>query len=500
MDIKNILQTLLRWSRKISPPLPVGGLYITDSAVRYVQFKGDGAVRGSLKLQPGVVNEGRIKNKKALTAILSELHKRVSSNSRHSINVVLSLPIVNVYVQPFSVPRVAESNFSEAADLNAKMISPIEVEKSYYSWQRIQDDSGAAASISLLGAFVHREVVDEFTEALEAANFGIAAVEFASMSLIRDIESNKIVKNDRPYVVAEMTAEGLNFITVRKRVPHFHYLHSWADIQGDGNAVSLDNLKLAFETELGKIAKFFATRWSGETMTDVVIITPSFADEVISSLEQKFKGVNIKVFRPQDVSVVKGAAIRGLVSRSEDIEISLASLSATDIFENQQTVNFVRIWRNVFVTAFGFLLAVFVVSNVFARQEFTKLAQDVNSISGDPNIEEFDRLRQEAERFNELVESVLAIRSQGYDLSPFISKMAELAGDEITISRLSFQSLGARVLINGVAPNQGAAVRFKNRIVGQNQFSDADLPLTNVSDVGNAISFTLTFEINSLDF
>lgn len=243
MDIKNVLQTLLRWSRKISPPLPVGGLYITDSAVRYVQFKGDGAIRGSLKLQPGVVNEGRIKNKKALTAILSELHKRVSSNSRHSINVVLSLPIVNVYVQPFSVPSVAESNFSEAADLNAKMISPIEVEKSYYSWQRIQDDSDAAASISLLGAFVHREVVDEFTEALEAANFGIAAVEFASMSLIRDIESNKIVKSGRPYVVAEMTAEGLNFITVRNGVPHFHYLHSWADIQGDGKAVSLDNPK-----------------------------------------------------------------------------------------------------------------------------------------------------------------------------------------------------------------------------------------------------------------
>lgn len=500
MDIKNILQTLIKWSRKISPPLPVGGLYITDSAVRYVQLKGDGAIRGSLKLQPGVITEGRIKNSGALVAILSELHKRVYSNSRHSISVVLSLPIVDVYVQPFSVPRVAEGNFSEAADLNAKMISPLEVEESYYSWQRVRDDGGVAGSISLLGAFVQRVIVDEFAQALESANFGIAVVEFASMSLVRDIESKKIVKNGKPYVVAEMTAEGLSFITVRKGVPHFHYLHPWAEIQGDGNAVSLDNLKLAFETELGKVTKFFATRWSGEDMSDILVITPSFADEIISSLEQKFKDINVRVFRPQHVSVAKGAAIRGLVPRSDDIEISLASLSVTDIFENQQTVNFVRIWRNVLVTAFGFLLAVFVVSNVFARQEFTKLVQDVDFISGNPNIEEVDRLRQEAERFNKLVESAFVIRSQGYDLSLFISKMAELAGDEITISRLSFQSLDTRVLINGISPNQDAAVRFKNRIVEQSQLSDVDLPLTGVSDDGNAVSFTLTFKINSLDF
>jgi len=499
-EVKKILSILSGWIMKISPPLPIGGLQITDFAIRYVQFKGGGAIRGSLKLQPGVVSGGRIKNKETFVAALSELHRRVHSNSRQSISVVLSLQIVNVYVQPFSVPSVAEGNFEEAVGLNAEMISPIDVEKSYRSWQRVEDGVDASGSINLLGAFVRKEIVDEFVGALEEANFGIAAVEFASMSLVRDIENKKIVKGGKPYIVIGITAAGLSFIVARKGVPHFHYLHSWAEVQGDGNSVSLDNLKLAFETELSKVIKFFTTRWSGKAMTDVVIITPSFANEIGSLLEKKFKGLKAKILQPQEVGVAEGAAIRGLMPRSQDMEISLSSLSAMDVFENQQIVNFTRIWRNVFVTALGFLLAVFVASNIFARQEFTKLAQDVNSFSGNPDIEEFDKLRQDATQFNELVESAYAIRSQGNDLSPFISKMGEIAGEEITITRLSFQSLDTPALINGNAPNQDAAVRFKNRVVEQAQFTDVDLPLANVSDDGNKVLFTLTFKINSLDF
>jgi len=499
-NVKKIFGTLRELIEKISPPLPIGGLQITDFAVRYVQLKGSGAIRGSLKLQPGVISRGRIKNKEALVAVLSELHRRVHFNSRHSVNVVLSLPIVDVYVQPFSVPSVAKGNFTEAADLNAKMISPIEVEKSYYSWQRVRGGERVAADISLLGAFVNKEVVDEFVEALEEANFGIAAVEFASMSLVRDIESKKIVESGNPYVVVEMTAEGLNFITVRKGIPHFHYLHPWAEIQGDGSTVSLGNLKLAFEAELEKVTKFFATRWPGEVMTDVVIITPSFKNEINSVMEQKFKDINTKLFQPQEINVAKGAAIRALLPRSEDREISLASLSAKDVFENQQTANFIRIWRNVYVAALGFLLAVFLLFNMFTRQELIKLTQSVGFLSESQNIEEFNRLEQEAERFNSLVEFVYMIRSQSYNLASFISKVGELSGDEVVITRLFFQSNDPLVGINGRAPDQTAAVKFKNRILEQNRFSNVELPLANVSDDGNTVSFTITFEINSLDF
>ena len=122
MDFKKILHTLRRWAEKISPPVPIGGLYINDTAVRYAQFKGDKVVYTSLRLSPGTVNEGRIGNRAVLVSVLEEIHRRTSYNSRLGVSAVLRLPIRDVYIQTFSVPRVAQANFDEAAELNAKMI------------------------------------------------------------------------------------------------------------------------------------------------------------------------------------------------------------------------------------------------------------------------------------------------------------------------------------------------------------------------------------------
>ena len=224
MDIKNILKTLSKWTRKLSPPLPVGGLQVTDSAVRYIQIKGGRAQSASIKLRPGVVEEGKVKNIQAFSLVMSELHRRVSPNPRRIVSVVLTLPIRDVYIQPFSVPRVASTEFEEAADLNAKMTSPIDVNNSYYGWQRITGDDDVRDDVKVLGAFVSKDVADGFINALEDAGFGIAAVEFSSMSIVRNIAQSSVIGPGKPYIAVDITSEGMNFITVRKGAPHFHYL------------------------------------------------------------------------------------------------------------------------------------------------------------------------------------------------------------------------------------------------------------------------------------
>jgi len=109
MNKEDLLRELKKWLRKISPPLPIGGMHITDFAVRYAGVKGGGKfVRESVRLQPGIVESGKIKNKDALSAALAELHRRVLPNLRKPISVVLSLPIRDVYIQTFSTPQVSE--------------------------------------------------------------------------------------------------------------------------------------------------------------------------------------------------------------------------------------------------------------------------------------------------------------------------------------------------------------------------------------------------------
>jgi len=500
MDFKKILHTLRRWVEKISPPIPIGGLYINDIAVRYTQLKGDKIIYTSLRLEPGTVSEGRVKNRAALVSMLKEIHRRAFSNSRIGASAVLSLPISDVYIQTFSVPRVAQANFNEAAELNARMISPIDVKKSYYGWQRVSEDFDIKSDVKLLGAFVLREIADEFISVLEEAGFGVAAVEFASMSIVRDIEHNGVIEKGKSYIAVEIATDGIHFTAVRKSTPHFHYLHSWAEIQGDGKSISFENFTSAVAAELGKVVNFFSTHWTGEPMGDVVIVTPSFGDKLAMFLGERFKGLNMKVVGPSVVNVSHGAALRGVLARTLDMEISLASLSALDVFERQQVSNFVRIWRNVFVAGLGFLLAVFVTANFFVRRESMRIAGEVDSVLDDPRAVEFNTLEQDAIRFNNLVDSIAGIRGDGHILSPLLTEVDKLAGNNVSITRLSFKSLDVPVLLNGSASSQDAVVSFKNRIVEREQFANIDLPLAGLSDDGNVVSFTLTFEVESLDF
>ena len=500
MDFKKILNTLRQWTKKISPPIPIGGLYINDTAVRYAQFKGDKVIYTSLRLEPGTVKDGRIKKRAALVSILEEIHRRTSSNPRIGTSVIFSLPIRDVYIQTFSVPRVAEENFKEVAELNVRMISPIDVDKSYYGWQKIDNKFDIKNDVKLLGAFVLKEIADEFVSVIEEAGFGIAAVEFASMSVVRSLERDDIVKKGESYIAIEIATDGMHFTAVRKSVPHFHYLHTWREVQGNEKVVSLEDFKNAVAVELGKVVNFFSTHWTSETMNDVIIVTPTFGDELVAFLGKRFKGLNVKIVDPSSVSVAHGAASRGTLTRAFDKDISLASFSALQIFERQQVSNFVRIWRNVFVAGLGFLLAVFVTANIFVRKESTRIANEIDSTLNDPRVVEFNTLEQDASRFNNLVSSIINIREQGHIISPLLVEVDRLAGSDISISRLSFSSLDNPVILNGNAPSQDAAVSFKNRIVGQAQFDNVDFPLSGLSDDGNVVSFTITFEVKSLNF
>ncbi len=498
-SFKEILGTIRGWVKKISPPLPVGGLQVTDSALRYARIKGGNMISASLQLQPGTVENGKIKNRDAFVAALKELHHRVPLNPRKTGNVVLSLPVNDVFIQTFSMPRVAEANFDEAASLNASMVSPVDVENSYYGWQKLDEKLGSSNEINLLGAFVLRSVADNFIVALEEANFGIAAVEFSSMSIARDIASRKIIPSGQPYVAAEITAEGINLMVASNNVPYFHYLNPWSEIQGESRTISSESFRNTLYSELNRIVNFYSTHWSG-SIKDIVIITPSLVEEVKSLAEEKFKGMNVRVISPHEASAVVGAATRGLIPRSEDFQISLASLTALGVFKKKQLINFVRIWRNAFAVILGLLLAVFVVVDIFVVRELNRVTADMGSLADNPDVELLNSLKSDAGEFNSLVSSITKIKSGGYPLSLLFSKISELAGSEVFITRVGFTGVDSPVAINGIVPNEEAAIRFKNVLASQPQFTGVNLPFSNISSQGNSVSFSLTLMVRSLEF
>ena len=146
MSIKKLTTSLLRL---LSPEPQIGGLEITDSVVRFRDIKKEKVVNVSLRLPPGIIELGKIKENQRpnLVAALKDIHSQLTADGKKIVNVVLTLPSSNVYIQSFNISRVAEDNLTEAAELNLRMLSPIPIETSYYGWQKIgEGETGGGAA------------------------------------------------------------------------------------------------------------------------------------------------------------------------------------------------------------------------------------------------------------------------------------------------------------------------------------------------------------------
>src|SRR3989344_609058 len=135
MNIKGVTSGLIRL---LSTSTQIGGLEITDSGIHFLGIKKDGFTTASLRLPPGIIESGKVKEgqKPNLVSALKNIHSQLSADSKKIINIVLTLPDSNIYIQSFNVSSVAEENLVEAADLNLRMLSPIPIESSYLEWRQ----------------------------------------------------------------------------------------------------------------------------------------------------------------------------------------------------------------------------------------------------------------------------------------------------------------------------------------------------------------------------
>lgn len=498
MNVKTATSRLIRL---MTTPPQIGGLEITDSGLRFLGIKRDGFLKASLRLPPGIIESGKVKEgqKTNLVEAFKNLHSQLSANSKKIINVFFSLPSSNVYIQSFNVSMVAEENLAEAADLNLRMLSPIPIETSYFSWQRIGESETGGGTIELLGAFAVAANVDDIIFALRDAGFGVAAVEFASLSLVRWLNDLKAIDRNLSYLIINMTTEGLDFIVVRKGNLYFDYFYPWSLIQGDSRNISLDSLKEVMEAEVTKVLNFYLGHWGGQ-IKNVLVVAPSIHEEIKNILNKKFSYLTVEAMNTLGTAVAHGAALRGKLPRGEDTDISLTSETAANIFGEEQILRFVSIWRNALFAVAGFILLIFALTNVYLIKAARDMAgkSDTSTIY-QSEVLELKQLESKAGNFNRLVELVSVAKNLKRDISPFLINLNDLAGRKISFDRIYLQALDRPVDISGSASSEDAILEFKQQL--ESQFSDVNLPLSSIVMKSNGqLAFTVSFIIKNLIF
>ncbi len=499
MDTRKILSIL-------NPQPAIGGLKISDLHMRYVRVKAAGLATAFLKLAPGIIKEGKVKDREGFINALKELHSQISKKSKEKISIIVTLPDDNVYIEVFGLPQAAGANLEEAAHLNLQMISPIDFNNSYSDWQLIGEKIVDGNQLEVLGAFIQKEIVDDFEHCLKEAGFVVVAIECPAFSLSRlAIEEGANVENKDAYILLQIGTNGLGFNVIRRGNFCFNHFVPWQSVYGEKRETSLADFKNIIINEIQRVLKFYENHWGGQ-INNLLLVSPRLNQEVSQIISGNFpiqvQMLALKRFRelePVWFSAL-GSALRGLIPRSKDIIISLASVGTEKEFYQQRVLSFARIWRNIVIAAMCLVFVIFLAADIFIIRTIYSLNRQLAGSVRQPEVVELNNLKEEAQIFNNKVALALAVNKEKINWAPFLEKIKNLAGSDIVFQRIFAQSLDAPALISGRAINEEAALDFQKALSGQPQFENVDLPLASLIQTAGGVNFSVSFRIKNLQF
>ncbi|MCL5017375.1 MAG: hypothetical protein M1155_01790 [Patescibacteria group bacterium] len=480
----------------------IGGISIDSDSVRFMLLNDGTVEKIGVVLEPGIVVGGRMKNREAFLKALLALRYKLG-NPREEIHVIISLPPNNVYTQAFSLPIIEENLIDEAAKLNLQLISPIDIKTVYMDWERIGESQEEGGKLELLGGFIDKTIVNEFASVFREAGFGVVAVEFPALALSRVIREDSYNSNtSKPQVILSVSNDGPEFIVIKNNHLYFNYFVPWSSVEG--RSISLSVFSNILTQEMKKVLNFYSSHWN-EQLSELILVTQGLYGEIESIikenlpflsvkpliLSEKHSGLNVAWY------VALGSALRGRIPRSQDVFISLMDVGTEQSFFESRVTFFVKIWRMVIISMMGAVALLFFMEGLFFVQISNNLSSQLSFVTAGQAGQEVTELAKNANEFNGLIAKALYAKQNSRKVSKFFSIFDQIAGADIKIQRILFDSDRASVLITAVATSNQSVINFKNNLAARAEFHDVNFSFTSTTNnPDGTISFPITLGVN----
>jgi Tfp pilus assembly PilM family ATPase len=481
----------------------VAGLEVSDSALRLVYFDGKTWRLHAIRLAPGVMEKGMVKDRDALVRSLIALKTEadiVHHDPKKKVDVVVSLGSVTPYSKTFRLPHVEGDELERAIALNIQMGSPGPESELYAGWQVVgkEEDQG---QIDVLSAFVERAPVDGVVDALSAAGFVPMAIESKALAVARVFrEKGSGIDIAKPCLLITIDDGGLEFLIVRNGQLYFEYAHPWSEIENERGEVSIEAFESQFTTSLRQVLNFYGQQWR-EPISAIVLSTVTLQEVIEKTLAANvaLPAVRLTLVMGQPISsewlVALGCSLRGSASLTAAKEVSFLTGDLEDRFRAEEMLRFLGFWQLILPSAFLLLIGAFFVAGIFLnRQE--KLVSMTGGYTLPPEQSaEMSRLLASSTAFNNEVAKIAAVeQAASTDRTAMLDDVQGIAvAQGVTVSSLTVSEGAAQVSLSGIASTEDQVTAFKTAMTQDPHISGLDLPLTGITSIGGRYSFSMTF-------
>ena len=491
------------FSLTIVPKVNVAGVELTDSYVNYMNIVNDKIETSvSVKLEKGVVLQGKVIDKEKLSSALRELRKKIDSKNKDN-SIILSISDANIFTQVVDLPYVAGHAAKESIFLNLEIASPIEINKTYYHWQYI-NNLDATSKKRVTASFIEKEIINDINDAFSSAGFLVVAIEQKSASLARILRLSESRKFENIAVfLLHIDSDGMSFSIVNSGDLVFNRFIYWEKIYKQENTreIKFSDFKRIILEESHKVVNYYANRFRTNPKF-IYLMAEGMEDKIKNSLKEEFASeiitTSIKNHKVESSNLVAfGAALRGEIKRSKDDEISLAPEDTREKFRHEQVLSFIGLWREIFIVSFVVLLVAMLGTFIFLGNYMNNLVLNLEKLSKSQNTETLKALKEEAIEFNRNIDVAIETTSKQRQMNNLVSNIYDVSlSKKVEITRIYIQSQNSPISITAYAGSEQGAIDFKKELEDKKILNNVDLPLSAMEPVASGgVVFRLSANI-----
>jgi len=181
-------ERLLKW---VDPflRLPVVGLDISDSTIKYLKFTSRGGkinfdFFGEIELPEGLIKDGEIKNESGLAQVL-EIWLEKEGRKVLSNFVAASLPEEKSFLRLIQLPKIKREEVSGAVRWEIEANIPLAPEELAYDYEIVEPPENTLDHIDVVITAFPKTVVESYLRVLKEAGLRVSALELESQALVR---------------------------------------------------------------------------------------------------------------------------------------------------------------------------------------------------------------------------------------------------------------------------------------------------------------------------
>lgn len=191
------------------------GLDISDLSLKFIKLKKKNnyfslSSFGEMKIAPGIITEGEIKDEAALVKIIKDAIDKVQGEKLNTKYVICSLPEEKAFLQVIQLPKMEEKRLKQAAYFEAENYVPVSVSNLYLDSQVVPALGCELDHLDVLIGALPQKTVDPYVNCLKAAGLKPLAFEIESQAISRALIKNEV--SSFPTLLIDLGAARTSFI------------------------------------------------------------------------------------------------------------------------------------------------------------------------------------------------------------------------------------------------------------------------------------------------